>query len=153
MEVARTKRGISICQMKYALELLDGVGLLGSKPVNFPMDTHSKLSKDDGELLQDGTSYGRLIGKLLYLTTQDRPDITFSVHHSSQFLDQPQVPHMQAALRVLKYIKKAPGQELFFSASSSIHIKAFADLDWASCPDPRRSVSGFCVFIGDSLVS
>lgn len=60
---------------------------------------------------------------------------------------------MKAAMRILQFIKRAPGQGLLFPANSKIRIKAFADADWATCPDTRRSVSGFCVFLGESLIS
>ena len=60
--------GISICQCKYALELLSDTGHLGCKPATIPMDPNLKLSQDDGDLIEDPTSYRRLIGKLLYLT-------------------------------------------------------------------------------------
>lgn len=82
MAIARNISDISICQIKYALELLDNAGLLESRLVNFSMNTHCKLSKDQWDILGDSTNYRRLIGRLLYLTNT-RPDITFYVHHLS----------------------------------------------------------------------
>ncbi|XP_042954676.1 uncharacterized mitochondrial protein AtMg00810-like [Carya illinoinensis] len=151
MEIARSKKGISLSQRKYALELISDSGLLAAKSALFPTDTHVKLSKDDGELVDDVLAYRMLIGKLLYLT-HTRPDITFAVHHLSQFLDSPRMPHLQAAMRILRYLKSALGQGLLFPTSSKVHIKTFSDSDWASCPDTRRSISGYCIFIGNSLV-
>jgi len=30
---------------------------------------------------------------------------------------------------------------------------AFSDADWAGCPDSRRSTTGFCVFLGNNLLT
>lgn len=139
-------------QRKYTLELLEDTGFLGAKPSLIPYDPNLKLSLTDGTLLEDPTRYRRLIGRLIYLTNT-RPDISFAVQHLSQFVSKPLVSHFQAAIRVLRYLKSCPARGILFSASSHLKLFAFADSDWARCPTTRRSITGFCVILGSSLIS
>lgn len=91
-------------------------------------------------------------GRLLYLTNT-RPDISHAVQQLSQFLDHPTIAHHKASQRVLKYLKGCPGKGLFLPRTAPSQILGFSDADWAKCPDTRKSITGQCFFIGDSLVS
>ena len=67
----------------------------------------TKLS-DKGELLKDPEKYQRLVGRLIYLTIT-RPNITYYVHVLSRFMHKPRIPHMEAALCIVRYLKATPG--------------------------------------------
>jgi hypothetical protein len=68
-------------------------------------------------------------------------------------MDTPTATHLATAHRVFCYIKSAPGQGILLPSSSQIQLKAFCDSDWASCPDTRRSVTDYYIFLGNSLIS
>ncbi|XP_042023096.1 uncharacterized mitochondrial protein AtMg00810-like [Salvia splendens] len=125
-----------ISQRKYAMDLIRDAGLLGCKPSHVPMDPLKQLKQDSGNLMEDPSKYRRLIGRLLYLCIT-RADITFAVHKLSQFVSKPCEKHWEAGEKVLRYLKDTPGH----------------NADWAACPDTRRSMTGYCLFLGTSLIS
>ena len=125
IEVFSSNNGIFISQHKYALEIIKAAGLLSATPIDTPMERGLKLS-DQGDLLKDPGHYRRLVGRLIYLIVS-RPDITYSIHVLSRFMHQPFKLHMVAALRVVRYLKKAPGQGLFFSSNSDFRLRAYCD--------------------------
>jgi hypothetical protein len=77
----------------------------------------------------------------------------YSVNILSQFMHAPRKPHWDVALRVMRYLKNNPCLGLLFSSSSSLQLRAYCDANWANCPMTRRSTSGYCVFLEDSLIS
>jgi len=78
LEITRTHDGIHLCHKKYALEILDDVGMLGAKPTTTPMQKKAENMFEEVDI-HEPSSYRRLIGRLLYLVNT-RPNICFVVH-------------------------------------------------------------------------
>ena len=81
-----------------------------------------------------------------------RPDITFAMSIVSQFLSSPCDSHWDAAIRILRYIKRAPSKGLLYEDKGHTNICCYADADWAGSPSDRRLTSGYCVLVGGNLV-
>ena len=152
LEVHRDPSGIFLHQHKYTQELIQLAGLQESSSVDTPLEVNVKYHVDEGEQLSDPLLYRQLVGSLNYLTIT-RPDLSFAVQQVSQFMHSPRHLHMAAVRRIIRYVKGTASRGLFFPAGSSIQLAAYSDADWAGCPNTRRSVTGWCMFLGDSLIS
>ncbi|KAJ0471180.1 putative RNA-directed DNA polymerase [Helianthus annuus] len=155
IEVLYDNDEVFFSQRKYCLELLNEFGYLGCKPVNTPIEQSylvtSKVDKNH-EQLANVTGFQKLIGKLIYLSLT-RPDISYTVQFLSQFMHSPKEVHLSLALRLLRYLKLSPGKGISFRKTDELNLFGYADSDWAKCLNTRKSVTGYCVFLGTSLVS
>jgi histone deacetylase 1/2 len=93
-----------------------------------------------------------MIGSLLYLRAM-RPDIQFSVCLCAHFQASPRTSHRQAVKRIFRYLCHTPDFVLWYSASSSLVLHVFSDMDFAKCRLDRKSTFGTCQFLGSSLMS
>jgi hypothetical protein len=68
-------------------------------------------------------------------------------------MHDPREPHLTAMKLILRYLQGTPDYGLLLCRLSGSDLVVYTDADWASCPDTRRSTSGYAVFLGDNLVS
>lgn len=113
---------------------------------------HEKLKVGEGIVLPNPESYRCLIGKLNFLT-DTRHYIFFAVQHLSQFMQKPCLPHIQAALHLLRYLKGTFNFVVFYNYSPELSLSVYCDIDWWACPDKGKCVSSLCILLlGGSLV-
>jgi hypothetical protein len=149
--VTRDTHGLFLSQRQYVLDLLTRAGMLDCQPSRTPVDTTFKLSST-GDSFSDPSLYRSLTGALQYLTIT-RPEISFAVQQACLFMHDPRIPHFNHVKRILRYLKGTLDHGLHINSSSPTTLTAYSDADWAGCPDTRRSTSGYCVFLGNNLVS
>nr|GEY00020.1 ribonuclease H-like domain-containing protein [Tanacetum cinerariifolium] len=68
-------------------------------------------------------------------------------------MHDPREPYFLAFKRVLRYVRGTLDYGLQLFSSSTIDLVAYLDADWAGCPTTRQSTSGYCVFLGNNLLS
>lgn len=102
--------------------------------------------------MDDPTLYRSVVGALQY-DTIIRPEIAFAVNKVCQFMQCPLDEHWKAVKRILQYLAGPLDFCLKFSPSSNFNLTVFCDADMANDINDRRSTSGFCIYLGENLVS
>ncbi|GJV85716.1 ribonuclease H-like domain-containing protein [Tanacetum coccineum] len=151
ISVTRNSSGMFIFQQKYATEILERAGMLTCNSCRTPVDMDSKLAAD-GDPISDPTLYRSLAGALQYLTFT-RPDISYTVQQVCLFMLDHREPHFLALKRILRYVRGSLDFRLQLYSSSTSSLIVYSDAGWAGCPTTRPSTSGYCVFLGNNLLS
>jgi hypothetical protein len=127
---------------------------------NLPAFPNVRLSSqmspvDEAEKLEmNNLPYKSLVGQLLYICITARPDIATAVSEVGRFAHNPGKEHWQAALKIAEYLVHTKDYNLLFDGNiDKVQLHSYVDADWASDTDNRRSRTGFCLFLGKSIVA
>ena len=92
----------------------------------------SPLSSDTyGKPFKEKSEYSSVVGMLLYLCSNSRPDIQFAVHQCALFNHCPRDSHATAIKRICRYLKATRDKVLTFSSDEEMRLTMYVDADFA----------------------
>ncbi|KXJ62360.1 hypothetical protein RP20_CCG010799 [Aedes albopictus] len=97
--------------------------------------------------------YRSLIGALLYVAVNARPDIASAVSILGRKVSAPTENDWKAAKRIVKYLKGTMEMRLRFEPGKEWALVGYSDADWAGDHASRRSTTGFIFFFGSGPVA
>ncbi|XXQ31913.1 Integrase catalytic domain-containing protein [Plasmodiophora brassicae] len=149
---------ITLDQAEYIEKVLSDFNMSHCHPVDTPhqpgvhlsttMSPQSDLDRDE----MATKPYLKLIGCLTWLAHRCRPDIAYITNVLAQFSSNPGIQHWRAGQRVLKYLAGTMTHGIRYERQPEDRLIAYADADWASDPDTRRSRSGHIILLAGGPV-
>ncbi|CAB1106091.1 unnamed protein product [Ectocarpus sp. CCAP 1310/34] len=146
------ERGLlKISEQRFAEELAAEYGVEWGQSVPLPVSV--KLSDFDVNEASADVPFRELVGSLMWLATQTRPDIADAARAVARYCPSPKMVHWKAALGILGYVRRTSWMGITFEGGvvTGMSMQVFVDADYASKAADRRSVSGglvMCVWGG-----
>ncbi|KAJ0169668.1 hypothetical protein K1T71_014853 [Dendrolimus kikuchii] len=139
-----------IKQTEMIKRILKRFNLQNCNPVSTPMETNYTAKSE--QIIE--VPYKELVGCLLYLSLNSRPDITYAVSYLARFLDKPTASLWKAGKRILRYIRGTQDKGLIYKKCDKYckQLIGYSDADWAADSTDRKSTSGCAVFYSGNLV-
>ena len=156
MKITRTSDFIKLDQSAYIREILEKYDYLlhgyEGRTYNTPMERELKLRKFERLSMNEKQKayvsefpYQNIVGALLYLALNTRPDISYAVGVLARFNTYPNFRACKALVRLLIYLRSTPKVGIQFR-NDDLNLFAYSDADWAGDLDTRRSTTGYIVY-------
>lgn len=145
INIERDEEGkFCISQPQYIDKIVTEANLENAKMSKYPVDPgYYKIDSDD---LDSNDEYRKLIGMLLYLTTNSRPDISAPISILSQKISKPTVTDLNEVKRVIRYLKGTRNAKLKLGGGDkNFPVTVFSDANWAEDRVDRKSNSGYVI--------
>lgn len=155
IQVEKLENIFCIHQSAYIQKVATSMGLQDAKYSKIPLDPgHIKARDNNGALIEKPERYQQLIGALLYIAVNTRPDIAASVTILSQFNKRPIEADWIEAKRIVRYLMGTKELKLQLGRDTeSEALIGYADADWAENNTDRKSNSGYVYQIFGGTIS
>ena len=141
---------VTLSQQVFAENLVAKFGVTHNKET--PMAVEVKLEEFDAREPNVREPFRLLVGHLMWLANQTRPDILNAVQAVAR---APTFVHWKAALHCLVYVRFTSSYSITFQRGTEggVNLEGYVDSDYASTATDRRSVLGNVVMCAGACVS
>jgi hypothetical protein len=147
---------ITMTQPGLIKKIVATCGLTSCNPNRTPQATTALGSDPHGEPMDETWSYSSVVGMMLYLSTNTRPDIAFAVSQVARFSSNPKRSHATAIKTIVRYLAGSTDQGTIITPTNDLRLRCFVDADFAglhgqepdSHPSSTKSRTGYIVSFG-----
>ena len=152
--------GFKMSQTGLIKKILKTVDMQDSNSKATPAASVPLGTDANGEIFNENWSYPQVVGMLLYLSSNSRPDIQFAVHQCARFNHCPRKSHGEAIKRICRYLVGTQDKGLLFKPSKKMELDLYVDADFAGLwghehdQDPVcvKSRTGYLITLGECPV-
>jgi hypothetical protein len=146
----RDQRKLWMVQDSYIDQLLEGLHLDSADDADTPFNPYERMEAATDDYIPSKNMlqrYQHIVGKIMWPSTQTRPDIAYATGVLSKYLVKPAEAHLLQAKRVVRYLKKTRKYGICFTGSNGVdaNLEMFVDSSYADDLDSRRSTGGYVV--------
>ena len=142
-------------------KILTTSGMENCKKVDTPAEVKA-IGKDiNGKPFDEEWDYASVVGMLMFLGQNTRPDCTFAINQVARFTHDPKQSHGEAVKRIIRYLKGTADKGMSFSPNGKLEVDCWVDADFAGLygaeddqdPTSVKSRTGYIIkFMGVPLV-
>ena len=148
---------IKLTQKGLIAKVIEATGMTDSNPNWTPTTLLGLGSDENGLPMKESWSYSSIVGMLLYLSTNTRPDIAFAVSQVARFSTSPRQLHATAIKTIARYLKRTSDKGIIMKPTGRLQLECFVDADFAGLyrrkpddePNAVRSRTGYLICLGN----
>ena len=147
---------VTMTQPGLIKKILATTGLEECNPNRAPSAQAGLGTDPNGPPSKEPWSYSSVVGMLLYLAANTRPDIAFAVSQVARFNSAPKQSHAAAVKMIVRYLKGTTAKGTIFKPTGTYKVDCYVDANFAGLHghDPQEmptsacSCTGFIMFFG-----
>ncbi|GJT90943.1 hypothetical protein Tco_1079788 [Tanacetum coccineum] len=161
LQIKHLRDGVFVHQSNYTEKLLKRFNMDKAHPLSSPMVGRSlnreldpfRPKENDEDILGPEIPYLSAIGALMYLASNTRPDIAFSVNLLARYSFEPTRRHWNGIKYIFRYLCGTRDMGLYYQKNLKSKLVGYTDAGYQSDPHKARSQTGYVFTYGETTIS
>eukprot|EP00924_Labyrinthula_sp_SR-Ha-C_P003663 snap_masked-scaffold_3-processed-gene-1.34-mRNA-1 protein AED:1.00 eAED:1.00 QI:0/0/0/0/1/1/3/0/555 len=147
----KTKEKMEITQSNRIKKIGEKFKIENMKPVTIAL-SRTEVDTIGKQKLNGIKLYQEVVGSINYLAGTSRPDVSYSSHYFSRYLQEPTENLLKRAKKTLAYIYQTHEKKmLIYRIQQKNRVQMLVDTSYTITPE-RKRITGRCIFINKSIV-
>ena len=146
VQIKRNADGsVEMTQSGLIQKILNYTGMTDCNAKGTPSGLQPLGTDSEGKPFDEEWEYARVVGMLMYLSSNTRPDIQFAVHQCARFTHVPRGSHAEAIKRICRYLQGTKDKGIIMKPKENPTLDCYADADFAGLWNIENDQDPVCV--------